>query len=135
MKFYSLFFIVVSTLSVHLSFSQSEIRLQHFSTRDGLSQNTINFIFQDSRGFIWIGTHDGLNKFDGLNFTVFKNNEDDPNSINSNDNYSVFEDSKGRLWFGTGQGVSLYNRETDNFKNYKYVHEGGYPLRPIWDIV
>jgi len=137
-KPFSIFHLVlVIILSLYTStklYSQTEIRLQHFSTKDGLSQNTINFIFQDHKGFIWIGTHNGLNRFDGTSFTVYKNIETDKSSIQSNDNYAVYEDKKGQLWFGNGQGISLYNRSKDNFINFSYVKDDKHSMRPVWSV-
>lgn len=123
---------ILSVCTSAVSFCQTEIRLQHFSTKDGLSQNTVNFIFQDRKGFVWIGTHNGLNRFDGTTFAVYKTDGNDTASIQSNDNYAVFEDEKGQLWFGNGQGVSLYNREKDTFRNYSYVKDDMHSMRPVW---
>ncbi|MBN2485606.1 MAG: hypothetical protein JXB34_06505 [Bacteroidales bacterium] len=116
-------------------FSQHEIVLQPLTTENGLSQNTANYIFQDNRGFIWIGTHDGLNKFDGHRVTVYKFREDDSNSIQSNDNYCAFEDINGNVFFGTGYGISVYNRELESFENISFSKDDFYNMRPVWDII
>jgi ligand-binding sensor domain-containing protein len=81
----------------------------------------INAIIQDQYGFMWFGTNDGLNRFDGYNFTVFKNNVEDTNSIAGNFIRFLFEDSKGRLWIATANnGLDLFDRETENFIHFKH---------------
>jgi ligand-binding sensor domain-containing protein len=67
----------------------------HILSEDGLSQNTVHSILQDSKGFMWFATEDGLNKYDGYNFTVYKNNPRDKNSISDNFIWTIFEDKKG----------------------------------------
>ena len=61
-----------------------ELRFEHLSNSEGLSSNSVLCIMQDSRGFLWVGTYDGLNKYDGYNFTVYKNLIDDTSSISDN---------------------------------------------------
>ncbi|HTJ49007.1 MAG TPA: two-component regulator propeller domain-containing protein [Cyclobacteriaceae bacterium] len=117
------------------SFSQKEVRLQQLSVEDGLSQNTINTIYQDKRGFMWFGTQNGLNKYDASVFTVFKNIASDSTSLPSNDVYAVFEDQDDKLWFGTRSGLALFNRKTDNFTTFDYYDGGQYSMRPVWGIV
>ncbi|GGG44735.1 two-component regulator propeller domain-containing protein [Christiangramia forsetii] len=68
--------------------AQNQISFERISTNDGLSQSDINAIYQDKTGFIWFGTHDGLNKFNGYNFTVYKPKKDE-NSISSNLIFSI----------------------------------------------
>lgn len=108
--------------------------LQQFSSEEGLSQNTINIIFQDSRGLMWFGTQNGLNKFDGLSFTIFKNIADDSTSIASNDVYAAFEDKNKDLWFGTRSGLSRFDRNTNTFSNFDFFDGGLYAMRPVWCI-
>jgi ligand-binding sensor domain-containing protein/DNA-directed RNA polymerase specialized sigma24 family protein len=131
--------VVFFTLSLCLFqgvFAQKKIKLQHFSTEDGLSQNTINYIFQDSRGFMWFCTHNGLNQFDGNSFTVLKNIEGDSTSIASNDIYTAFEDRNHNLWFGTSQGLSLFDRGKNSFVNFDYYpFSNRYTLNPVWSII
>ncbi|MBN2814277.1 MAG: GAF domain-containing protein [Bacteroidales bacterium] len=95
---------------------KQNIKFSSLSIKDGLSQSSPNCIFQDSRGFIWIGTEDGLNKYDGYNFTVFKPRPDDPFSLSSSRILSIAEDSRQNLWVGTnGGGVSKYDRKSNRF--------------------
>ena len=76
-------------------------------------------ITQDSKGFLWIGTFEGLNRYDGYNFKIFKHNPDDTTSIGDNSIYSVFEDKSGTLWFGTFDGgLNKFNRDKEIFTRY-----------------
>ncbi len=86
-----------------------------FSTNDAISSSLINLIYQDSRNYIWIATEDGLNKYDGVQFSVYKNNPNDSTTIKNNYVKSLFEDSSGQFWVGSITGLQIYNRATDNF--------------------
>ena len=95
-----------------------DIRFRHLTEKNGLSQGTVKCIFKDSQGYMWFGTRDGLNRYDGYRFTVFKNDPKDPSSISDNFINHIYEDSRGRLWIGTKNGLNLYDRETDFFKKF-----------------
>lgn len=86
-----------------------------YTTDYELSNSLINTIYQDSRNFIWIATEDGLNKYDGVKFTVYRNQKGNPHSLKNNYVRSLFEDSKGRFWVGCVNGLMLYDRVTDSF--------------------
>src|SRR3954468_9684181 len=87
------------------------IHFTSLSSKDGLLSNVVNAIIKDSLGLMWFATDDGLTKFDGANFTVYRSNTGDTNSLRSNSVLSLFEDKRGNLWIGTsGGGLSLYNR-------------------------
>ncbi len=89
------------------------------STQEGLSQSTINVIYKDSDGFIWIGTEDGLNRFDGYSFKIFKHIVGDTLSLSGNIIKSIHEDSKKRLWIGTERGgLNYYDKLTETFRAY-----------------
>ena len=79
----------------------SVIQFEHLNSEDGLSQNAGLAIFQDSRGYLWIGTQDGLNRYDGYSFKTFKHDPEDPTSISHNSILSMAEDKDGTLWIGT----------------------------------
>jgi ligand-binding sensor domain-containing protein len=81
----------------------------------GLPTNEIRYIFQDSYGFLWMGSYDGLIRWDGYSFKKYTHNEENKNSITHNIVYCVFEDSQRRLWIGTIEGLNYYDRETDQF--------------------
>lgn len=81
----------------------------------GLSNNSIRCIFQDHNGYMWFGTYDGLNRYDGYDFKVFRNRPGDSLSLSHNFIYSIAEDKSNRLWIGTGQGIGIYDPLTDVF--------------------
>ena len=86
-----------------------------YSTDNVLSNSLINTIYQDSRNYIWIATEDGLNKFDGVRFTIYHTRKEDHSSLKNNYVRSLFEDSKGRFWVGCINGLMLYDRAKDAF--------------------
>jgi ligand-binding sensor domain-containing protein/signal transduction histidine kinase/CheY-like chemotaxis protein/AraC-like DNA-binding protein len=86
-----------------------------FTSEKELSSSLINAVYQDSRNYIWIATEDGLNRYDGNRFTVYKNAPDDEHSLRNNYTRCMFEDSRGRFWVGCINALQLYNRNTDNF--------------------
>jgi len=95
------------------------LRFERISVEHGLSQSTVNCVLQDSKGFMWFGTDDGLNKYDGYSFTVYKHDPDDPHSLSHNRVKSVFEDQSGELWIGTwGGGLNKLDRDTGQFTHY-----------------
>ena len=101
------------------SFSQN-VKFKRISIDEGLSQASVNTIFQDSDGFIWIGTQDGLNRYDGYHIKVFKTDQVDKTSLSSNEINCLFEDKAGMIYIGTNdEGLSVYNKYTQVFTNYK----------------
>ena len=116
---------MLKTLLVFFSFSLTLLRvigqdLQFISytTEDNLSQSLIYKIVQDKQGFIWIGTDDGLNQFDGKNFKVFKNVPNNINSISSNKINDLYVDNKGNLWIATDRGFNKYNPLTQKITRF-----------------
>ena len=92
------------------------INFTALTTKDGLSSNTVNAILKDKYGFLWFGTEDGLDKFDGNHFTVYRHKPGDTTSLQANEILSLHEDKGGNLWVGTSGGsVSLYDRKKDAF--------------------
>lgn len=99
---------------------QRNFRFTRISGSDGLSQNTVMCALQDSKGFMWFGTQDGLNRFDGYTFTVYKHNQSDPHSLSENWIWTIFEDSAGGLWIGTfGGGLNRFDRAAGSFRQYQ----------------
>jgi len=84
---------------------------------EGLSQGTGFSILQDRQGFIWIATEDGLNRYDGNNFRIYRPT-DDQTSISNTQSNVLFEDSRGVLWIGTSSGLNRYNRDLDSFTRF-----------------
>ncbi|SHJ85679.1 Signal transduction histidine kinase [Maribacter aquivivus] len=104
----------------HTSYAQNSLKFEHLNTENGLSQSDVNAIFQDDNGFMWFGTHDGLNRYDGYNFTLFKPNPKNQYSISSNLIWKIIDDEKGNLWIGTtGGGLNYFNKKTEKFKQFK----------------
>jgi ligand-binding sensor domain-containing protein len=87
---------------------------QHITMEQGLSQNSVFSILQDSRGFLWFGTEDGLNRYDGYNMVVYKDDPDTPYSLSHNNVRILYEDRSGTLWIGTKEGLDRYSREMDS---------------------
>ncbi|NET35718.1 MAG: hypothetical protein F6K19_27445, partial [Cyanothece sp. SIO1E1] len=97
-----------------LSAQSEQIFFEQITTRDGLSQNDINDIYQDSRGLMWFGTNEGLNKYDGYSFTIYKPAPLTPGTINSNLVFSITEDQNNDLWIGTtGSGINHFDRQQE----------------------
>ncbi|MEE9571612.1 MAG: two-component regulator propeller domain-containing protein, partial [Candidatus Neomarinimicrobiota bacterium] len=106
------------------SFSQNNTSFEKFSTEQGLSQNSILHILQDSCGFLWVCTFDGLNRYDGYQFKIFRNIPGDSTSLSNNKILSICEDKRGDIWIGTyGGGLNKYDRRTDKFKRYKHSND------------
>ena len=106
-----------------------EYKFSHITEDNGLSQGVVNCIMQDSRGFMWFGTQDGLNKYDGYNIKIFKHDPKDTNSISNNYIYCIFEDNNNNLWIGTsGGGLSEYNLSTGKFKTHAHSDSDAYSI-------
>lgn len=111
------FFLILSGLPVNLS---GRVSIEHITSSNGISNNAINVIIQDSRGFIWIGTDDGLNRYDGYTYITFRHNIHDTCSISSSMIYALSEDGEGNIWAGTSAGISRYDPVSDRFTNYSF---------------
>ncbi len=98
--------------------AEDNLKFRHFTLDQGLNQSTVLCILQDSQGFMWFGTRDGLNKFDGRNFTVYHYNTNDSTSISNNWIKVLYEDQEGNIWVGTENGLNQYRRETNDFQRY-----------------
>ncbi|MCH7964057.1 MAG: hypothetical protein IH852_08975 [Bacteroidetes bacterium] len=96
-----------------------EYIFQQLTVDDGLSQSSVFATLQDSRGYMWFGTIDGLNKYDGYDFTIYSNNPNDSTTISDNVITCIFEDSKNQIWVGTVNGyLNKFNRNTETFDRY-----------------
>lgn len=94
------------------------INFKSITIEDGLSQTSIEYLFQDSQGYMWIGTVDGLNRYNGHEFEIFRYKEDDKKSITGNYIAAVNEDSEGNIWIGTSKGLNKINTKTKEVKSY-----------------
>lgn len=112
-------------LSIFICYStsvvaQHNVTFTHITNLDGLSQSTVQTIVKDKYGFMWFGTRDGLNRYDGYSFKIYRHQSKDPKSLRKSDVLCLFEDSEGILWAGTSNGcLSKYDRKNDNFINYR----------------
>lgn len=105
--------------SVHANDYLEKLSFNHITSEDGLPQNTVSSMIQDQHGFIWIGTHDGLHRYDGYEFTSFNFDAQDPKSISSNVITDILEAPDGTLWVGTAQnGLNRLDPTTGKFTRY-----------------
>ncbi len=121
-KFFS--WLILGVLFTQASFGQQKIKFTHLTADDGLSQSTVQAIVKDKYGFMWFGTLDGLNRYDGYNFTIYRNDPKNLHSISDNDITSIFEDGNGTLWVGTNSGLNKYDRGRDAFIRYTIPSAG-----------
>lgn len=98
--------------------SAQDFSFEQLTTNQGLSQSHIGSILMDKKGFIWFGSEDGLNRFDGYTFKHYKHNKADSTSINDSYILDMLEDRDGNLWIATTSGLNLFNREKDRFEHY-----------------
>ncbi len=110
--------LVILVLSFLFPLKAQEMSFRHLSVEDGLSQNTINCIYQDVYGFLWFGTQDGLNCYDGYDFTVYRSDPEDSASLSHNWIWDVIEDENHKLWIATWDGLTLYDREARAFHRF-----------------
>src|SRR5215510_1011285 len=87
----------------------------HYQVENGLSNNAVICTLQDHNGFLWFGTKDGLDRFDGYSFKIFRNNPDEVNSIGSNFIHTLYIDPSGIMWVGTEKGLYKYDATTESF--------------------
>lgn len=103
--------------------------MENLSSELGLSQNMINCIMQDDKGFLWVGTKDGLNRFDGYRFKVYRNDPFDSTSLSNNFVNDIVQDQQGRIWVSTFQGLNLLAPDQEVFHRISPDMEQGIGLR------
>ncbi len=119
MKYFkSQFLILICSVLFHsIIFPQNHISFNHLNVEDGLSQSVVTCILQDDKGFMWFGTQDGLNRFDGYDFKVFRNDPTDSTTLKDNFIFSIYQSNDGPLYIETQQGnFHLYNPLTESFQ-------------------
>ena len=126
----SLFFsFVLLVFSFAIHGQSAVLKFKRISTELGLSQNHVLCIMQDSKGFMWFGTADGLNRYDGYSFKIYKNIIGDSSSLPNNYITTICEDSKGVLWVGSlGGGLSKLDREKDKFTTHRHNDKNKFSL-------
>jgi len=101
--------------------ARNGIVFENITTAQGLSQNTVTSILQDKKGFLWFGTRDGLNRYDGYGFRIYRHTPGDPNSLVDNIVLALLEDRDGKLWIGTeGGGISVFDPAAAAVTNYSH---------------
>ncbi|MGB5894080.1 MAG: two-component regulator propeller domain-containing protein, partial [Ignavibacteriaceae bacterium] len=119
-KFYS---IIVATLLISTSlYAQSNYHFKIFADVEKLSNNQVTDFFQDSYGFMWIATEDGLNRYDGRNVKIYKNVQGDVESLPDNATMQVIEDENKDIWVACYNAIGKLDRKTDKFKKYSLDH-------------
>ena len=130
---------IVAVLSVVITNAQSQQAIQehykfkYLTVDQGLSNNWVRSICQDSQGFIWFGTQNGASKFDGQTIVSYRHDPDDSTSLSSNILIINFLDSKSNLWIGTSKGLDLYNSDFDNFIRFSHK-DIDWPIGQVYSI-
>ncbi|MBN2370110.1 MAG: PAS domain S-box protein [Vicinamibacteria bacterium] len=121
------------------SFAATRLKFGRLAVEDGLSNNWVQAVHRDSHGFLWIGTHDGLNRYDGRSFIHYRHSREDSHSLPGPQVSVIYEDSRQRLWLGSGWeqgGLALYDRAMDRFIRVPLSPEsGGATSRRVFDII
>jgi signal transduction histidine kinase/ligand-binding sensor domain-containing protein/DNA-binding response OmpR family regulator len=115
-KFYMI--LLFQAIALNLTAQQQPIHFEHIGSKENLSELNINTMIQSSRGFIWAGTRDGLNRYDGSKFKLFRNVANDNTSISNNYVNHLAEDNDGNLWVATSGGLNKFDRKTNRFRRY-----------------
>ncbi len=116
-------FIILLLFPIHshnLLAQPHDLEFERISLEQGLSQSVVTCVLQDRKGFLWFGTMDGLNKYDGYGFTVYKHDAQDSNTISDNSITAIYEDRFGMLWIGTSNGLDCFDRMTERFAHYQH---------------
>lgn len=111
--------------------AQSTFSVRHLTTRDGLSQGSCSYIYKGSRGFVWMSSQNGLNRFDGTHFTNYRFDEQDTTTIGKGEVRGIVETPSGDIWVGTEECLNHYVRRTNSFKRIYGIDEKGHRLSAI----
>ena len=108
--------LLLAVLILKTAFSVAQpYYFRHYQVEDGLSNNAVVCCLQDNKGFLWFGTKDGLDRFDGYTFKIFRNIPEDSSSIGSNFIHTLYADKNNMLWVGTDRGLYSYDATTESF--------------------
>ena len=114
----SFLILLCSVLSNVLLMSENNYRFLHITGKEGLPHQQIETLMQDDKGLLWIGTRNGLSRYDGYGIVNYFNQTDNPHSLNQNFVRSAYQDTKKRIWIGTYEGICMYRPATDDFQRY-----------------
>jgi ligand-binding sensor domain-containing protein len=116
-----LLFAVILFFSSFANAGLDNIRFQRLALDQGLSQETVTAIFQDSQGYMWFGTQEGLNRYDGYQFSVYSHEDRIKQSLSNDWIMSIAETSDHKLWIGTSNGgISIFDKNTSSFQHFKH---------------
>jgi signal transduction histidine kinase/ligand-binding sensor domain-containing protein len=116
-----LLFLVIILTPIQVIARPGSRRFIQITTQDGLSQNRVRSIYQDDIGYMWFGTSDGLNRYDGQEFKIYYAKEDEESSIINSYINQIAKKNEDEFWICTGSGISIYNKTTDNFKSFPHL--------------
>ncbi|MEP2237967.1 MAG: two-component regulator propeller domain-containing protein [Maribacter sp.] len=115
-------YVAVVLLCNSMVFAQNtDLKFEHFIDDKGLSQNSVMKILQDKEGFLWMATPNGLYKYNGKGFTIYRHEHNNPNSLINNSVYELELDASGNILIGTGRGLSRFNKVTETFSTYPAI--------------
>ena len=117
--------LIVTSFGLNAQVAHPKYNFRHLNVQNGLAQNIVYHFLQDSHGYMWIGTHNGLTMYDGIATTNFFQNETDTTSITGNFISSILEDSAEQVWIGNENGIELYNRRENSFSHYSVDRPDG----------
>lgn len=117
-----LIILLITTNIVYVS-AYNNINFKNITSEDGLSQGTVETIIQDDQGYIWLGINDGLCRYNGYEFKIYKHDEELENSITNNYIVDIKQDNSGNIWVGTANGLSKIDTKTDLITNYNMNDE------------
>lgn len=112
-------------INLDLAYAYNDMSFKNVTIEDGLSQSSINTLYQDTNGYMWIGTNDGLNRYNGYDFKVYSYNDKNKNSISNNFIIDVTEDNNRNIWVGTANGLSKINLKNGTINNYLDGYKNG----------
>ncbi len=115
---YGLFFYFLFLLKISALAQNDQLRFERLTINDGLSLSSVYSIYQDSKGFMWFGTEDGLNKYDGQRFRIFRPEPGNPYSLANKWTEIIYEDSKAQIWFGSKGGLTRFDPKLEIFSRY-----------------
>lgn len=118
-------------LSTALFAKDINYSFRNMVVEDGLSQNMVYSIMQDKTGFMWFGTQDGLNRYDGLRFKIFKKENEDNESIGSNKIFSILQNTDDKIWIGTANGIYIYDPLQEKFSHFNMTTANGEKVEGI----
>jgi signal transduction histidine kinase/ligand-binding sensor domain-containing protein/DNA-binding response OmpR family regulator len=113
-------FLICLAIPVLCAAQNQSLKFEHIGTREGLSQIDVSCIIQDSRGFMWLGTGNGLNRYDGYKFTTYHYDPDDNNSLSYNVINDIAEDKQGNIWIATRGGLNKFDRRLGRFTRFMH---------------